>query len=138
MQIRLNFPFLGKKLPQFRRKRIPYRKWIELVPIVSMMALLQLTNLLSKLRPSDLVWLNLGRRHNISRKIHQSWILLQFKFSWWALWRAIQKLGYAVKCGLRTVFISKRRKNSSLCFDHATCENWVFRPRIYTFEFGIL
>ncbi len=41
-------------------------------------------------------------------------------------------------CGLRTVFFSKRRKNRSLFADHAACKMKLFRPRLYTFEFGIL
>jgi len=57
-------------------------------------------------------------------------------FAWWALWRAVQKLGYAAKCGLRTVFFSKRRKNSSLCADHAAPEGTLFQPGIYTARMG--
>jgi len=41
----------------------------------------------------------------------------------WAPWGAIQKKGYAGKCTQRTVFFSKRRKNSSLCAEHPAA--WI-------------
>ncbi|KAG0559315.1 hypothetical protein KC19_10G095900 [Ceratodon purpureus] len=63
------------------------------------------------------------------RRLHSllwRWVLGRFQVEFsglgfgvgWAPRGAIQKLGYAGVCTQRTVFFSKRRKNSSLCAEH--------------------